>query len=82
MRATAGYTSHMLIETRAVLAGAYTGKGSYSRSTLTHSVEVDKTGEVVRVLCGRVSTGSVADRFAGDVQAEPTCERCRKKRGV
>lgn len=76
----------MKIETREVLADAYlgpnkrsrNGNGQYSRM-LSHACEIGARGEVVRVLCGRVSRLSMADRFASDVSAAPTCEHCQSK---
>lgn len=66
----------MPIETRDVLAGAYL-HGRRSGSMLRHAVEVDARGEVVRVLCGRVAIDHLADQFASDPKADPTCPRCQ-----
>ena len=64
-------------ETRAVLAGAYLPGNR--RSTLTHAVEVDDEGRVLRVMCRVVKLESLADRCAHDPGATPTCERCAKR---
>lgn len=59
-------------ETREVLAAAYTSSNS---THLSHSVEL-RDGKVYRVLCKRVSEFSLADPFASDVSAKPTCRQC------
>lgn len=64
----------MAIQTRALLYGTYRA-GQLEMSYLTHAVEVD-AGRDVRVLCGRASLASLADRFATDIDAVPTCTRC------
>ena len=66
----------MIIETRAVLAGAYRGK---MRRTLTHSVEIDGNLVEVRVLCGNVALDSLCDRLCSDPHAPPSCVKCRKR---
>lgn len=63
-------------ETRAVLAGAYKGRLG-DRSMLTHSVIVWADGTPVTVLCRSVALASLADPHASDVNAAPTCDRCR-----
>lgn len=71
----------MLIETREVLAGAYPNtRRSEGRSMLSHACVVAKPGdEVLIVLCGRVMPGSMADVYASDASAMPTCKTCRAK---
>jgi hypothetical protein len=60
------------LETRAVLAGAYRGGIA---STLTHSYDVDAD----RTLCNRVKAESIADTYADDIDAAPTCPACLEK---
>jgi hypothetical protein len=74
----------MRVETRAVLADAYTGKNRSLKGTLLrHAVEVDDSGAAVRVLGGRcVQLDSLAD--GGDLDederaAKATCPRCASK---
>ena len=76
----------MTIETREVLADAYLGPNKRRRNSngeesrmLSHACEIDARGEVLRVLCGRVSRLSMADRFASDASAVPTCEHCQSR---
>lgn len=64
----------MRYQTRAVLAGAYL-KG-HRASLLTHSVDTEN-GDAP--LCSRVKADSIADEFADDVNAEPTCITCRAR---
>ena len=64
------------IETRAVLASAYTRQ--YRGRLLTHAVEVED-GMETRVLCGRVKLDSIADRYADDPRAVPTCLICYRR---
>lgn len=61
------------IETREVLAGAYTG---HPARMLRHAVVVDAAGIAVAVLCKRVELENLADRYASDPTAEPTCPDC------
>jgi hypothetical protein len=67
-------------ETRAVLAGAYRATRGHSpgpdRTTRTHLVGIDAAGNDVRVKCRGVKIDSLADTYAGDVNAAPTCPRC------
>lgn len=63
-------------ETRAVLGAAYL-PGSGRRHT--HTVEVDLLGSEIRVLCGRVILANVADTYADDPKAPPTCPQCRRR---
>jgi hypothetical protein len=65
----------MTFQTRAVLGGAY----MRASTRLTHTVEVDIDGREVRVLCNRVDLNSLADEFAGNVKAKPTCPHCAAK---
>lgn len=69
------------LETREVLAACYLGPNK-GGSMLSHSVEVGADGMVIRVLCGRVSERSIADKYAQDTTLEPTCKPCiaRKKK--
>ena len=64
------------IETREVLADAYYRHGT---RMLKHAVEVDSMGQVMRVLCERVSRYNLADRYASDPHAAPTCETCIRR---
>jgi hypothetical protein len=64
------------IETREVLAGAYMSR---SASMLSHAVEVDADGIELRVLCDRVELDNLADRFASDPYAAPTCKTCQRR---
>lgn len=69
----------LIIETREVLGDAYLGPNKRSGRMLSHACEVDAPkGEVITVLCGRVSPLSMADYYAGDATATPTCERCQR----
>lgn len=65
--------------TRGVLAGAY--KARSAKSFLTHVVELDHDGGLVRVLCKRVDVDNVTDdAFApGDHDAPATCPVCAKR---
>jgi hypothetical protein len=71
-------------ETREVLADAYLAP-SKGQTMLSHLVEVgdpgsmDERGLVLRVYCGRVSPLSIADRYASDPSARPSCRQCRAK---
>lgn len=67
------------LETREVLAAAYLGPNK-GRTMLSHSVECSDDGMVIRVLCDRVSRLSIADRYAQDIAAEPTCRHCRSRK--
>jgi hypothetical protein len=46
---------------------------------LTHACDISADGTLMRVLCGRVSELSIADEYADDIHAEPTCKPCRAK---
>lgn len=70
-------TTTNTIETRGVLAGAYSAKNP--KSLLTHAVEVDATGSEVRVLCRRVQLDSLADSYSGDTTEPVTCPCCAKR---
>jgi hypothetical protein len=65
------------IETRAVLAGAYLNRDP--QRMLRHVVRVDADGVAYAVLCDRVDLDSLADRFAGDPDAAPTCPTCLRR---
>lgn len=67
-------TAMTTIETRAVLAGAYKSRAAQDGAKLSHSYDVQGG----RVLCGRVDEDSIADEYATDTQAEPTCQHCRR----
>jgi hypothetical protein len=67
------------LETREVLAACYLGPNK-GASMLSHSVEVGRDGMVIRVLCGRVSERSIADKHAQDITLEPTCKPCIGKK--
>lgn len=67
------------LETREVLAACYLGPNK-GGSMLSHSVEVGSDGMVIRVLCGRVSERSIADKYAQDTTLEPTCKPCIGKK--
>lgn len=76
------------IESREVLAAAYTGPNKHGRRDegahghrrmLRHAVLVEELGEDgtrETLLCDRVSPHSLADEFAGDKTAPPTCPAC------
>lgn len=66
----------MKIETREVLAGAYVG---HAKRMLSHAVVVDDAGRDIQVLCARVELDNLADCYASDPAAEPTCQICRRK---
>lgn len=67
----------LAIVTREVLAGAYVSKGL--ASALSHAVEFDASGNEVRVLCGRVKVENLADSYASDESAKPTCATCARR---
>lgn len=60
-------------ETRAVLAGAYKGKGPEA-AMLTHVVDPCE-----QPLCHRVSAENLADPYATDVNAPATCKTCARR---
>ncbi len=64
------------IETRAILAHAY--PSGHRGPFLTHAVHVDGGGNPRRILCGGPMIENLADRFATDPIAPPTCKRCAK----
>lgn len=75
MSATAKQAQHL--ETRAVLAAAYLPGQTGHR--LTHSlVLVDDVPD--HTLCRRITVENLADRFATDVTAAPSCGRCCARR--
>ena len=61
-------------ETRAVLAGAYLTR---SRAGLTHTIDLRHSAPLV--LCRRVAVDSLADPYAQDRNAAPTCPVCLRK---
>ncbi len=61
------------LQTRAVLAGAYRGQNEEHPAYLTHTVDT-VLGD--RPLCKRVKESSIADEFADDIHAAPTCPIC------
>ena len=64
-------------QTREVLAAAYPGRRrSKPKTMLTHTVQVNLSGSVIRVLCCRVRLDSLADEYSGDPHAVPTCPIC------
>ena len=65
----------MRYQTRAVLAGAYRGRRALLDAGLTHVLDVEEN----RVLCGRVDPDNLADRFAMDPAANPTCPICKRR---
>ncbi len=67
------------LETREVLAAAYLGPNK-GKTMLSHSCEVGASGMLIRVLCGRVSPLSIADKWAQDTTLEPTCKPCQRKK--
>lgn len=73
----------MKVETRAVLAGAYTGGNRDLKRLLRHAIEIDDDGTWVRVLGGScVQMDSLADGGSLDEHeraALPTCPRCLAK---
>lgn len=62
----------METKTHAVLAGAYRGKGA---ALLTHS----STDGGETALCRSIKAGHLADEYADDSTAAPTCPRCLAK---
>lgn len=76
---TARRTDGKRIQTRAVLAAAYLGPNKARGRMLSHAVEVDEEQHAIRVLCTRVVLESLADRYASDPDAEPTCAPCRRQ---
>jgi hypothetical protein len=64
----------MATETRQVLAGAYKA-GQLERARLTHAV----ADGAERSLCGKVLEERLADAYAGDPEAPPTCAGCLKR---
>lgn len=70
------------IEVREVLAAAYVGRRRALDKTLLHAIVVRGDRDVA-VLCRGVRLENLAD--AGSVEnvnAEPTCERCRRVIGL
>lgn len=67
------------LETREVEAAAYLGPNK-GRTMLSHSCEIGASGMLIRVLCGRVSPLSIADRWAQDIGLEPTCKVCQARK--
>jgi len=63
-----------LIQTRAVLAGAY--RNADPRSFLTHAAVCNEHGYAIRTLCERVLVENLADEYADDPTAPPTCKKC------
>jgi hypothetical protein len=67
-----------------VLAGAYRGNGRRGmgpredRAILIHVVELDASGDPVRVLCGRIPLDHVTVD-ADDTARAPTCPVCRAR---
>jgi len=59
----------------AVLAGAYRGKALEDRSLLVHAAVLDSDGLVVRALCRRVPS----DSLAGDDGDAVTCPECIRR---
>lgn len=50
------------------------------KNSLTHAVLLGASGEMVRVLCGKVQLDSVCeDSTLHSVTKEPTCETCAAK---
>ena len=70
----------MKIETRSVLAGAYRGKSAKLAATLTHAVYVDPNDDTLPPvpLCRGVDPDNIADPYASQVAATPTCPKCAK----
>lgn len=68
----------MRVETREVLADAYLG-GVRVGNMLSHAVVVDDAGHETEVLCDRVKLDNLADCYASDPAAEPTCQICRRR---
>lgn len=69
------------IETRELLGDTlgYERRIRSGLSMLSHACEVNERGAVVRVLCGRAKLSNLADRFACDSTAAPTCKNCLRK---
>lgn len=65
-----------VVETRSLFPNVRDGRGKWS--SLSHAVEVNGAGDVVRVLCGRAKPENVEER-AGMLRTEhdaPTCKAC------
>lgn len=70
----------MSIQTRGVLAGAYlhhAGRGGKEHVFLTHSFDMARN----ETLCRRIPDpeGRLADEYADDIDAPPTCPLCLKR---
>ena len=65
----------MNVEWRSLLAASYKGRRASLERLLSHAVEVDEHGYVLRVLCGRVPVDHVADAYAG-TQGTERCNKC------
>lgn len=61
----------------AVLAGAYKGKRTNLKATLTH-LSADGGDSA---LCGKVQEGNLADEYGTDQTQPATCKACLKKGG-
>lgn len=62
-----------------VAAAAYPRAGKIDFSTLTHVVEVDPDGKLVRVLCRRVKLASILDDYEMATDGAPTCPDCLRR---
>lgn len=67
-------TGERHIESREVLADAY--RVTAPARMLTHAVVVNRSGEVMAVMCRRVNVDNLADRFAAPPDAPITCKAC------
>lgn len=61
--------SNMRYETRAVLAGAYKNN---KQACLTHILDTETNS----VFCARTKPENLADPYATDIKAAPTCKMC------
>lgn len=62
-------------ETRAALAASRRSRSA----ELTHTAEIGDEGWPVRVLCNRIELDNLADEYACNVNARPTCKVCASR---
>lgn len=66
-----------MIKTAPLYASAYPKRHwKERRECLTHAIEFDADGEVVRALCGKVQPESVHDDATLHTDHAPTCKQC------
>lgn len=66
-----------MIETRAVLAARYFGRGQQELDARRHTHAYDTSRNVT--LCGRMDGDSMADAHATDIHAQATCPTCARR---